>query len=243
MAQSDPVPVTVTFTKELTPRARRLTFKGMTVVDSVKPASYLSLHFEDPRDDRPPSPETPRRTERSYTPRYLDPACRSMTVDFVLHGSGRAAEWARTAKAGDTIWASPTTGGYTIPNDLNHLVLAGDDTAIPAIGTILEAIPTQTRTTVIIEVVDEDDERELSDTVPSDPIWLHRGTDAQTAGFQTLNLVKSIAVPPDAHWWIAGEREAIASVKDVLIFDRGITKDRISLNAYWRLQPDDVNTS
>ncbi len=242
MAHRDPVPVTVTFTKQLTPRARRITFTGMTVVESVKPASYLSLYFDEPRSDRPPSPGIPRRAERSYTPRYLDPGCNSMTVDFVLHGSGRAAEWACTAKAGDTIWASPTTGGYDIPDDVHHLVLAGDDTAIPAIGTIVEAIPDQTRTTIILEVVDEDDERELSDEVRTDPIWLHRGTDVETAGFQTLNLVKSIAVPPDAHWWVAGEREAIANVRDVLIIDRGIAKDRISLNAYWRLRPDNADT-
>lgn len=242
MTHPDPVPVTVTFTKELTPRARRITFKGMTVVESVKPASYLSLYFEDPQNDQPSEPDSPRRNERNYTPRYLDPECHSMTVDFVLHGSGRAAEWAHTAKAGDTIWASPTTGGYDIPDDVHHLVLAGDDTAIPAIGTILEAIPRDTRTTVIIEVVNDDDEREPSDDVPSDPIWLHRGTDVATAGFQTLNLVKSIAVPPDAHWWIAGERDAITSVRDVLTEDRGIAKDRISLNAYWRLRPDNAET-
>ena len=238
MTRQDSVPVTVTFTKELTPRARRITFSGMSLVDSTKPASYLSLYFEDPRGDRPPEPGTRRRAERIYTPRYLDPRCDSMTVDFVLHGAGRATEWAQTARAGDTIWAGPTSGGYDIAGDVRHLVLVGDDTAMPAIGTVLEALPEDTRTTVVIEVVDEDDEREPSDEVACDPIWLHRGTDVTAVGFQTLNLVKSIAVPPGARWWIAGEREAIKNIKDVLVDDRDVAPDHIALNAYWRLRSD-----
>jgi len=162
-----------------------------------------------------------------------------MTIDFVLHGAGRATDWARTATAGDVIWAGATSGGYDIPDPLGHLVLVGDDTAIPAIGTVLEAIPAETRTTVVIEVVDEDDERSPSETAPSDPIWLHRGTDATDTGVQSLNLIRSIAVPQDAHWWIAGEREAVRKIRDSLISERAVTRHRISLNAYWRLLPMD----
>ncbi len=238
MTRVQPAPITVTFTQELTPRARRITFSGMTLIDSRKPASYVSLYFEDPGDEYPPQPGTPRRAERSYTPRYLDPACDAMTVDFVLHGEGRATAWAETARAGDTIWTGPTTGGYDVPADLEHLVLIGDETSIPAIGTVLEAIPAGTRTTVVIEVIDEDDEREPSDEITSDPIWLHRGTDVTTVGCQTLNLVRSIAVPAGAHWWIAGEREAIKQIRQALTEDRGVEADRISLNAYWTLLRD-----
>ena len=162
-----------------------------------------------------------------------------MTIDFVLHGDGRATEWARTARAGDVIWTTPISGGYDVPSELDHLVLVGDDTAIPAIGTVLEAIPPETRTTVIIEIVDEDDERDPSDSVSCDPIWLHRGTDVNDVGDQALNLVRSIAVPPSAYWWLAGEREAIRSVRDLLVHDRSVPQDRISTAAYWRIVPLD----
>jgi len=162
-----------------------------------------------------------------------------MTIDFVLHGPGKATDWARTAAAGDVIWAGATSGGYDIPVTLSHLVLVGDDTAIPAIGTVLEAIPSDTRKTVVIEVVDEDDERQPSDAALCDPIWLHRGADATDTGIQSLNLARSIAVPSDAHWWIAGEREAIRKIRDALVFERGVDRNHISLNAYWRLLPVD----
>ncbi len=235
MAKPRPVPITVTFTQDLSLRARRITFTGMTLVDSIKPASYLSLYFDLPGPSWPPKPGDFNPPERIYTPRYLDPACDSMTIDFVLHGKGKATDWAQTAVAGDTIWAGATCGGFDIPDPLDHLVLVGDDTAMPAIGMVLEAIPETTRTTIVIEVVDEDDERQLSDTTSSDPIWLHRGTDVTTAGYQTVNLVRSIAVPDDAHWWVAGEREAIRGIRDVLTSEKGVDVTRISLNAYWRL--------
>ncbi len=117
----------------------------------------------------------------------------------------------------------------------DHARVLGDDTAIPAIGTVLEAIPRDTRKTVVIEVVDEDDERQPSDVALSDPIWLHRGTDATDTGIQSLNLIRSIAVPPNTYWWIAGEREAIRTMRDVLVNERAVDRDHISLNAYWRL--------
>ena len=234
-----PVPITVTFSQELTPRTRRITFEGSIRVDTSNPASYLSLYFSDPGEDGPGRGDARDPRKRTYTPRYIRPECNSMTIDFVLHGRGRATEWACTARAGDVIWADTITGGYVIPPDLRHLVLIGDDTALPAIGTVIEAIPRTTRTTVIIEIVDEDDERDPSDDVSCDPIWLHRGTDVTAVGDQMLNLARSISVPPSAHWWLAGEREAIRSVRDLLLNTRSVSRDHISVAAYWRIEPLD----
>jgi len=234
-----PVPITVTFSQELTPRTRRITFEGPIVIDTSHPASYLSLYFSDPGSDWQDSNGAPAPPKRTYTPRYLHPECDSMTIDFVLHGEGRATQWALTARAGDVIWAGHVTGGYEIPDDLSHLVLVGDDTAIPAIGTVVEAIPEGTRTTMIIEVIDEDDERDPSDVVPCDPIWLHRGTDVTDVGDQMLNLVRSITVPQSAYWWLAGEREAILAVRDHLVTTRHVPRDRIAAAAYWRIIPLD----
>lgn len=239
METTRPVPITVTFSQELTPRTRRITFEGPIATDTDNPASYLSLYFSEPGVDWPERSGGAESVKRTYTPRYLRPECDSMTIDFVLHGEGRATQWARTARAGDVIWAGPITGGYDVPTDLEHLVLVGDDTAIPAIGTVLEAISGQIRTTVIIEIVDEDDERDPSDSVPCDPIWLHRGTDVTDVGDQMLNLVRSIAVPQSAHWWLAGEREAIRSVRDLLVHSRSVPPERISVAAYWRIVPLD----
>lgn len=244
--QNDPVPprlppvaIRVVETQELAPRARRITFDGMTSVSSVLPASYVSLWFSDPGEARTATTRTKRSDKRSMTPRWIDATATIMTVDFVLHGSGPASTWAAGAQPGDVIWAGETRGGYAIPEPGTDVILIGDDTAIPAIGSILEDLDRSTRPLAIIEVVDATDERTVSDSRPVDPIWVHRGHDPAQTGLLTMNLLETLEAPADAHWWIAGEREAIRSMRDILVEDRGVRRSHLSLNAHWRLRSTD----
>ena len=210
----------------------------MTLLRSTLPAAYLSLWFEDPTavTQRPRSGRSPKRT---FTVRNAVPEDGTMTVDFVLHGSGPASTWAERAKVGDAIWAGETRSGYEVPPRGSHLVLIGDDTALPAMGAIAEATPDDVRITAIAEVVDGLDERVLSDTRALDPIWLHRGKDPSNAGGPTANLLETLVVPDDAYWWVAGERDAILSMRDLILGIRGVPPERFSLNAYWRLVTTD----
>ena len=241
MARPDPTPLVVRATESLGRRTKRIEFSGTIRVDQLRPASYLSLWFSDPAVIAR-EPRTGRTDKRSFTPRFIDPLRGTMTIDFVLHGSGPASTWAADAESGDKIWAGPVKGGFAAPESLRFLVLIGDDTAMPAIGTILEAIAPDVGTCVIVEVVDDQDERQLSTQRTVDPIWLHRGDDPGRTGQATLNLEREIQVPDDAFWWIAGEREAIRAIRDVLVEERGIDRQHYSLNAYWRLTETDPRT-
>lgn len=238
-SRPQPVPIRVVATERLSERARRITFDGMVLVRSGLPASYLSLWFSDPAAAKPRADRRDRLDKRTMTPRWIDRAATTMTIDFVLHGSGPASEWAAAARLGDAIWAGETKGGYVVPPPGSHVVLVGDDTAIPAIGSILEALDGATRPTTVIEVVDGLDERTVSETRPTDPMWLHRGPDPSQAGVLTMNLIETLTVPDDAYWWIAGERDAIRAMRDVVVGDRGVPRDRLSLNAHWRLRATD----
>lgn len=230
--------ITVTATERLGPRARRLHFSGMRLIESTRPAASMSLWFSDPSGaaERPRSGRADRRT---FTARWLDEDRAAMTVDFVLHGSGPASGWAESASVGDVIWSEATRAGYDPPSAGSHLVLVGDDTAMPAIGAIAEAADPSVRITAVVEVVDRDDERSLTDARDLDPIWLHRGEDPSRTGVLTLGLLESLEVPPDAHWWVAGEREAILAIRDTLRHDRDVPRERCSVNAHWRLTATD----
>lgn len=211
----------------------------MHLVQSTLPGCYMPLWFRDPAltTDRP---RRGRSDKRTFTARWLDvDGVGTMTVDFVLHGSGPASTWATTAAVGDVIWAEATKAGYEPPAPGGHLVLIGDDTAIPAIGAIAEACDPATRITAVIEVVDADDERPVSDLRAIDPIWLHRGEDPAQTGVLTMNLLDTLEVPDDAHWWVAGERDAIIAMRDIIRGERGVPKGRFSLNAHWRLTATD----
>lgn len=238
MSGPAPVPIVVTSCEDLAPRARRFVFDGMSLVGSTLPGAYLSLWFRDPSEVRR-AHGSGRTAKRTFTVRSLDPARGSMTVDFVLHGSGPAATWAATARQGDRIWAGETKGGYEVPPDGSYLVMIGDDTAMPAIGAIAEAAGDAIGITTVVEVVDELDERPISDERALEPIWIHRGEDVRQTGLMTLRLLEELSVPDDAHWWIAGEREAVRTMRDTIVEGRGTPRDRISLNAHWRLRPTD----
>ncbi|MBA2625189.1 MAG: siderophore-interacting protein, partial [Acidimicrobiia bacterium] len=86
-------------------------------------------------------PDGRRPTIRTLTPRRFDPARRELDVEVVRHDAGAACDWASAARPGDPVAISGPGRGYTVDPEAAGFVLAGDETAIPAISQLLEALP------------------------------------------------------------------------------------------------------
>ena len=96
-------------------------------------------------------PPERRHPMRTYTARGVRPAVRELDVDIVLHGDlGPASRWASAAVPGDELvlfgpnaLADGPHGGvdFVPPQHVDRLLLAGDETALPAIAGILERLP------------------------------------------------------------------------------------------------------
>ncbi|MCZ2857729.1 siderophore-interacting protein [Blastococcus sp. VKM Ac-2987] len=107
----------------------------------------------------PPERRMPIRT---YTIRALRTEVGEVDVDFVLHGAtGPASAWAERAGVGDeVVLVAPNasfpgpTGGFEWhpPADASCLLLAGDETAVPAICAIVESLPGGQHARVLLEV-------------------------------------------------------------------------------------------
>ncbi|QCU77518.1 siderophore-interacting protein [Citricoccus sp. SGAir0253] len=110
-------------------------------------------------------PDEERNPMRTYTVRAVRPHAREIDVDFVLHGTeGPASAWASTAAVGDEIVVigpderSETggrgrSGGIEFdPGEATTLLLAGDETAAPAICSILESLGERHSGHVYLEV-------------------------------------------------------------------------------------------
>ncbi|MFP5370136.1 MAG: siderophore-interacting protein, partial [Actinomycetes bacterium] len=92
-------------------------------------------------------PEARRNPMRTYTVRAARPDLREIDVDFVLHGAtGPASAWAERTTAGDEVvlvgpnarFPGPTGGfEWRPPPAATRLLLAGDETAVPAICSIV----------------------------------------------------------------------------------------------------------
>jgi NADPH-dependent ferric siderophore reductase len=111
-------------------------------------------------------PDDERMPFRTYTVRRIDPAARELDIDFVLHhDAGPAGAWAEMAAIGDRIIVvgpdarSPESaqGIDFHPGTAQRLLLAGDETAAPAICAILEGLGEGFIVDAFIEVPTEGD--------------------------------------------------------------------------------------
>ncbi|SDS33079.1 siderophore-interacting protein [Microterricola viridarii] len=128
---------------------------------------------------------------RTYTIRAARAAEREVDVDFVTHGlTGPATRWLHGAAIGDAlalIGPDATSGaepdGYVWrPGAARTLLLAADETAVPAVATILEGLPADATGHVFLEVPSPGDALPLTAPAGVAITWLPRGTDAGHAG-------------------------------------------------------------
>ncbi|WP_285115901.1 siderophore-interacting protein [Leifsonia sp. fls2-241-R2A-40a] len=131
-------------------------------------------------------PEHRRNPFRTYTVRAIDTDGCRLDVDFVVHGDGGpASRWLSGATPGDSVVvigpdARSAHRGVGIdwrPGDARELLLVGDETAAPAIASILEALPAGRRARAFIEVPSAGDALPLRTPVHATVRWLARGDD------------------------------------------------------------------
>ncbi|MFP3466115.1 siderophore-interacting protein [Leifsonia sp. SIMBA_070] len=132
-------------------------------------------------------PDDRRNPFRTYTVRSIDTVGCRLEVDFVVHGDGGpASRWLLSARAGDELYVigpdarSPHRGvGIDWrPGDARELLLAGDETAAPAIASILGALPSGRRARAFIEVPSKEDALPLRLPQHATVTWLARGGSA-----------------------------------------------------------------
>src|ERR1700722_2772978 len=122
----------------------RVVLGGSALEAFVWPGPGSHLKFFPPVDEELSLAEgagepAPRPASRTYTPRSFDPARGELSIDFLLHGDGLCSKWAATAQPGDHVKVSlPRAVFRPVPGALWQL-LAGNDSAVPAISTIIES--------------------------------------------------------------------------------------------------------
>jgi len=231
-------PATVKRVEHLTPRMVRVTFTSPELADFGwnGPAAHLKLFFGLPPSDAAPAPDAPRPTMRTYTPRRFDRDARELDVDFILHGEGPASEWASQAAVGQTLTVAGPGRNYAVDASADWFLLAGDDTAIPAISTILETLPPTARATVFLEVVHRDDEVEIPARSNTTVAWLHRGPDPKLAGGPLEASVRNFLLPAGSgRVYVACESGAMRRIRAHLLTDKTVNREHLTTRGYWKL--------
>lgn len=230
-------PAIVKRVEHLTPRMVRVTFTGPELADFAwnGPAAHIKLIFA------PASPAVPgiaeaRPAMRTYTPRRFDRSTGELDVDFILHGEGPASTWASQAAVGQTLTIAGPGRNYIVDPSADWYLLAGDDTAIPAISTILEALPPSATATVFLEVVSGEDEVAIPAHPNATVTWLHRGDDPRHAGGPLEASLRNFPFPPGSgRIYVACEAGAMRRIRSHLLLDRTINREHLITRGYWKL--------
>ncbi|WDZ89494.1 siderophore-interacting protein [Nocardiopsis sp. HUAS JQ3] len=172
---------------------------------------------------------------RDYTVRSYDPEANTFDIDVVRHDHGLAAAWAFRARPGDRIhFAGPKSCALRNDEAEWHL-LAGDETALPAIGRWLEEAPEGTRGHVIVEVPTEADRQDIPTAADVSVEWLVRGGLPAGTGTRLFDAVRRVAVPDQrVYAWVGGEAMTIAPIRRYLRGDLGLPKEDVEVVGYWR---------
>lgn len=196
-----------------------------------EPFDMARIREELPRDRWP--------VTRTYTVRAWDAALRELTVDFVVHGDeGLAGPWAAAVRSGETVRFMGPSGGYAPDPSADWHLLAGDESALPAIAAALERMPADAVVHALVEVSGPEEEQKIAAPDGVAVTWLHRG--GRPAGESLIDAVRDLEFPAgEVCAFVHGEAGCVKELRRHLRLDRGIAREQLSISGYWRLGQTD----
>lgn len=219
----------------MSPRLVRVTLAGSDLVGFPKPEPAASVRlllpvarglvvpawngneFRMPDGSRPPL--------RTLTPRHVREG--ELDVDVVVHDGGRLSAWAVAAAPGAEVAVSGPGRGYEIPVDADPLLLAGDETALPAIAQLLELIPNSLAVRVLVEIATPEAE------LPIPARWVLRARD-EPPGTALVDAVRAEPLPDGTRLWVAGEAAAVQRIRKYVFDERAIPRAHAVIRGYWK---------
>lgn len=183
---------------------------------------------------------TLRPRPRRFTIRHWDSVEQKLSIDFVSHGEdGFAGTWARRAEPGDRLQFDGPGGSYRPSPDSDWHLLAGDESALGAIGASLNSLSPAAQALVFVVVDGPGCEIDLPMHANVDVRWLYR--EMSDAPEMLLADAVSNADFPDGQFdvFVHGEASEVRTVRRHLVADRDVDPSTASMSPYWRRQHTD----
>ena len=244
--------ITVSRVEDITPGMRRITFTSDQFdahqQGDVQVPEMVSTGFDDDVRLIFPHPETGERPApralgdgrlewtaeinelfRTYTVRRWDARTGEVDIDFARHGSGLAEAWSESVAPGDSIYMAGPKNCGALPEGVDWMLLAGDETALPAIGRCVESY-SSLKAVAVIEVTTPDRIQKLN--IPSPDVelrWVVR-SQGQSLG----EALESLEWPDGTPYvWCAGEAGQLRGIRK-LVKERGVKPENTQIVGYWR---------
>jgi NADPH-dependent ferric siderophore reductase len=235
--------VSVAGVEPRSPRLVRVTFTGPELTGFTVDAPAASVRLLLPSPGRTELvvpewngnefllPDGTRPVLRTFTP--LRAAGGGLAIDVVQHPSGVAAAWAAAATPDTPAAVSGPGRGYPVDPAAPAYLLAGDESAIPAVGQLLEVVPGSVPVEVHLEVDHPDAAVALPDPPGATVTWHVRSPDARP-GDALLAAVSAADLPPGIRVWVAGEAAGVQRIRQLLFAERGVPRAHASVRGYWK---------
>ncbi|RVU83588.1 siderophore-interacting protein [Leucothrix sargassi] len=234
---------TVVGAKWLGQRFIRITLQA----EQLESYTSLGLHFRiglPPTDRAPVWPHLsakgktlwPKGDDKLHTPAYttvsVDLKRNQLTFDVFAHNKGQTCEWATGLVNGSetrtTILLSGPGGNWLPPRE--NLIIAGDETALPAIRRTLQAATADDNILAFVEMETVQDFEQTLAGIEDRVIPLVR-SEGMSAKNALLNLdADTIA----GHYiWFAGEKADASELRKVVSESWKVPNDQKYIAAYW----------
>lgn len=242
---------TVLQRRQVTPGMVRVTLggDGLTAFTSTGVGDeYIRLFFPDPETGELVLPDVdakgfwkwPEGKKPAHCECYTVRAVRQgaagpeIDLDFVVHEGGRASEWALQAAPGQEIALREPYGIYEAPADTDWQLFVCDATGLPALGRLLESLPTGTEARAIVEIADASHEQQFETRASLKLVYLH-GAGNGIAPSRLEEAVRGVAVPEGRtpYVWVAAEAKSVRPIRKYLRHELGWPASRYSVTGYW----------
>jgi NADPH-dependent ferric siderophore reductase len=213
----------------------RLEGAGLRGFDSPGADDHIRVFFP---DGEPASVDELRAApSREYTPLAWDGEEGRLELEFAVHGAeGIGAVWAATAPIGAPAGVGGPRGSMIVTGRPDGWLLAGDETAVPAIRRFARLMDADAVGRILLESTD--DQPALTVDAPPSVVveQLHRGDDP--AGSALADRLDRLTVGDrpvgDVFGFVAAEQSVVKPGRALLLDRWGLDPERTIVKGYWK---------
>lgn len=227
---------TLTRRTAITPSYVRLRLTGPELrgFDSPGADDHVRMFFPESAASTPE--EVRAAPSREYTPVAWDAEEGWLDLDFALHGEGIGSRWAETAPIGAPAAIGGPRGSLVLTGRPDAWLLAGDETAVPAIRRFAASMDAEAVGRIAIEVRDAAHDLPIAAPPGVDVTQVHRG--ARPAGEELTDWLDALDAPerPDGcvFGFVAAEQSVVRAGR-ALLLDRWASDPATTIvKGYWK---------
>ncbi|ODS22555.1 NADPH-dependent ferric siderophore reductase [Candidatus Endobugula sertula] len=217
----------------LTTNMMRITLGGEALRDfpEGQESAYMKLSFVS---------KSGKPCVRSYSIRAYDPQALTLTIDFVVHGdNGPASAWAIQSKVGEQIVTNGPGPVKLVSQAADWFLIAGDMTALPAIGVNLETLPQDAQGYAVIEVISADDRQLIEAPSGVQVLWV-TNPHPDTPNTILADVVKALDwLEGRPNIWLASEFDTMRNLRRYFKTERGVDRADMYASSYWKMGETD----